>query len=140
MNKKVRQIILLLWIGTTLLLDLLLALFTYPLITFFNYTNDGPPHYEQNPYYLPVYEIVLNQVLVSFLFLLFGIAWSSIILLGTERLLYFLRFPTPGNNKFTHLSLGLLKFALITIACTILASNIYLVYDQIQGREAIGSK
>ncbi|AFY94441.1 hypothetical protein [Chamaesiphon minutus] len=140
MNKKVRQIILLLWIGTTSLLDFLLALFTYPLITFFNYANDGPPYYEQNSYYLPIHEIVINQVLVSFLFLLFGIAWSSIILLGTERLLSFLRFPTPGNNKFTHLSLGLLKFALITIVCTILASNIYLIYDQIQGRGGIGSK
>jgi hypothetical protein len=140
MNKKVRQTILLLWIGTTLLLDFLLALFTYPIITFFNYTNDGPPYYEQNSYYLPIYEIALNQVLVSFLFLFFGVAWSSIILLGTERLLYFLQFPTPGNKKFTHLSLGLFKFALITIVCTILASNIYLIYDQIQGRESISSK
>jgi hypothetical protein len=139
MNRKVRQIILLLWIGTTSLLDFLLALFAYPLITFFNYSKDSPPHYELNPYYLPIHEIVINQVLISFLFLLFGVAWSSIILLGTERLLYFLQFPTPGNNKFTRLSLGLLKFALITIVCTILASNIYLIYDQIQGRDSIGS-
>jgi hypothetical protein len=134
MNKKVRQIILLLWIATTSILDFSLAFFTYPIITFFNYTNDGPPYYEKNPYHLPIPEIVLNQVLVSFLFLLFGIAWSSIVLLGSERLIYFLRFPTPGNNKFTHLSLGLFKFALIVIVGTILFSNIYLVYDQMQGR------
>jgi hypothetical protein len=140
MNKKVRQIILLLWIGTTSLLDLSLALFLYPIVTFFNYADDGAPYYEQNAYHLPIHTIVINQILVSCLFLLFGIAWSSIVLLGSERLMYFLRFPTPGNNKFSHLSLGLFKFALIVIGCTLLFSNIYLVYDQMQGRSGTGAK
>jgi hypothetical protein len=65
---------------------------------------------------------------------LFGLVWSSIVLLGTERLLVFLNIPTPGTNKFTKLSLGLFKFALLTMIFSLLIGNINLIYDQIQGR------
>jgi hypothetical protein len=140
MNKKAGNIILLVWIGTTSLLDLGIGIFSFPIIAYVNYLNDGAPYYEENAYTIPIHEIVLNQTIVSLLVFLFGIVWSVIVLLSSERLLFLLKFPTPQNNKFSRFSLGLLKFALLTMILTILVGNITLIYDQIQGRAAFDRK
>jgi hypothetical protein len=134
MSKKVRSLVLLLWIGTTLLLDLLLGTFSLPLVAFVNLMNAGVPYAEDSTYNLPLHSIVLNQVITSLLVLLFGLVWSSIVLMSSERLLLFLKFPTAQNNKFSGLSLNLFKLALLTVIFTVLIGNISLIYDQIQGR------
>jgi hypothetical protein len=132
MDKKVRQIMLLLWIGTTSLLDLAIAGFAFSLIACLNCAGISG---ESSA--VPIYAIVINQVLISLLMLLVGIVWSGLVLLATERLLVFLKFPTPGNSKFSKFSLGLLKVALIAIVLALISSNIYLVYTQIQGDSGI---
>jgi hypothetical protein len=131
MNKKVRQIILLLWIGITLLIDFLISIFAFSLIGYPVIPIDS---ISETIYNLPLDRLIFAQVTVTLLMCLFGLAWSVIVLLGTERLLSFLRFPTPGNNKFSKLSLSLFKLALIAIILTIAIGNGYLIYDQIQGR------
>jgi hypothetical protein len=139
MSKKGRNLVLLLWIGTTLLLDLLLGVFSLPLVAFVNAMNDGAPYYEDNTYALPIQTVVVNQVVTSLLLILFGLAWSAIVLMSSERLLLFLKFPTPQNHKFSDLSLNLFKFALLVVVFTILIGNISLIYDQIQGRAVFKS-
>ena len=136
MNKKARNLILWIWIGTTSLLDLGIGVFSFPLIAYINYTHNGAPYYEDTAYTMPIHRIVFNQIIISILVFLFGIVWSAIVLMSSERLLVFLKFPTPQNNKFTHFSLGLFKFALLTIILTIFVGNANLIYDQIQGRSA----
>jgi hypothetical protein len=140
MNKKAGNTILLIWIGITSLLDLGLGMFFYPIIVYVNYANDGAPFYEDNAYAIPIHELVLNQIVVSLLLLLFGVVWSAIVLMSSERLLVLLKFPTPQNHKFSHFSLGLFKFALLTIVLAILIGNVSLIYDQIQGRSAFNLK
>jgi hypothetical protein len=127
MNKTVEKIILWIWIGTTSLLDFLLGMFAFPLLADVNHSNDGADTQS-------LYIIVFNQILMSLLVFLFGVVWSAIVLMSSERLLVFLQLPTPQNHKFSHFSLGLFKFALLTVVITLLTSNIYLIYDQIQGR------
>ena len=140
MNKNARNIILWIWIGTTSLLDLGIGVFSFPLVAYINYTNDGAPYYEDNAYTMPIHGIVFNQIIISLLVFLFGLVWSAIVLMSSERLLFFLKFPTPQNNRFSHFSLGLFKFALLTIMLTILFGNVHLIYDQIQGRSAFDRK
>jgi hypothetical protein len=132
MTKQARQIILLLWIGTTLLLDLTIAGFAFSLIACLNCATYGMTREDAN---IPIYTIVINQVAISLLMLLVGVVWSGLILLATERLLVFLNFPTPGNRKFTKLSLGLLKVSLIATVLTLIVGNIYLVYRQMGGED-----
>jgi hypothetical protein len=136
MNKKVANIILWTWLGTTTLLDLSIGLFSFSTLAYLDRANGGTPYDEYNAYNLSIKTIVINQVIISLVVFLFGLAWSGIVLLATERLLVFLNFPTPGNNKFSKLSLGLFKFALLTTILALLIGNIYLIYDQIQGRSA----
>lgn len=140
MTKKTRQAVLSLWILVTSGLDLWLAWFTGTLIAFWNYAGDRPPYYEETPYRLPIDRLVFNQFSISILCLLCGIAWSLMILISSERLLGFLQFPTPTNNKFSHLSLGLFKLALVVVALTQIVSNGYMIYDQIHGRGSINLK
>jgi hypothetical protein len=135
MNKTIEKIILWIWIGTTSLLDFLLGMFAFSLLAYVNHSNEGV-YYEGNAYTQPIYVMVFNQILMSLLVFLFGVAWSAIVLISSERLLVFLQLPTPQNNKFSHFSLGLFKFALLTVVLTILVGNIYLIYDQIHGRAA----
>jgi hypothetical protein len=134
--KAINKLILWLWIGTTSLLDLSLVIFTLPTIARVNYFNSavaaGDSISKQ-----PLYLLAIDQIGVSLLFLLFGMVWAAIVLIATERLLVFLDFPTPGNNKFSRLSLGLFKLALIAIVFAILIGNISLIYDQIQGRAGL---
>jgi hypothetical protein len=137
MNKKSRNIILWIWIGTTSLLDLGIGIFSFPLIAYINYPNDGMAYYEDNAYTMPIPGIVFNQIMISLLVFLFGIVWSAIVLMSSERLLFFLKFPTPQNNKFSHFSLGLFKFALLTMTIAIFVGNANLIYDQMQGRAAL---
>jgi hypothetical protein len=128
MDKKVRQLILLLWIGTTSLLDLAIAGFTFSLIGCLDCANYGT--LDRDSTAVPIYSIVINQSVLSLLMLSVGIVWSGLVLLATERLLVFLKFPTPGNSKFSKFSLGLLKIALITIVVALLLSNIYFIYTR----------
>ena len=142
MDKKVRQVMLLLWIGTTSLLDLAIAGFAFSLIACLNCANGmsvgvASPLENRESTAVPIYTIVINQVTISLLMLLVGIVWSGLVLLATERLLVFLKFPTPGNSKFTKFSLGLLKVALITIVLALLLGNTYLIYTQMQGESDI---
>ncbi|WP_373541857.1 hypothetical protein [Chamaesiphon sp.] len=134
MNKKIRQFILLLWIGTTLLIDLLISAFSFSLVGYPVHPDDSR---SETTYNLPLDRLTFTQVAVTLLMCLSGLAWSVIVLLGTERLLAWLRFPIPGNHKFSKLSLGLFKFALIAIMLTIVIGNGYLIYDQIQGRAGL---
>lgn len=122
------------WIVTTLLFDLLLGMFSLPLVAYVNSMNAGLPYYEDSTYSLPIQSIVLNQVITSLLLLLFGLVWSAIVLMSSERLLLFLKFPTSPSKKFSGLSLNLFKFALLTVIFTVLIGNISLIHDQIQGR------
>jgi hypothetical protein len=140
MNKQAGNIILSIWLGITSLLDLGISIFFYPIVAYINYTNDGAPYYEENAYIIPIHQIVLNQIVMSLLVLLFGLVWSAIVLMSSQRLLVFLKFPIPQNNKFSHFSLGLFKFALLTIFLAILVGNITLIHDQIQGRAAFDRK
>jgi hypothetical protein len=132
MTKQARQIILLFWIGATSLLDLAIAEFAFSLIACLNCATYGMTREDANK---PIYSIVIDQITISLLMLLVGVVWSGFVLLATERLLVFLNFPTPGNRKFTKLSLGLLKFALIATVLTLLLGNIYLVYKQTGGED-----
>jgi hypothetical protein len=134
MNKTVASIMLLFWIGTTICLDLLLAIFSLPIVAAIPASNDGVPYYESNAYAAPLYQVVIIQVAISLLFLAIGMVWSGLVLLISERLLIFLKFPTPQNHKFTHLSLTLFKIALAIAVFTVLIGNISLIHDQIQGR------
>jgi hypothetical protein len=134
MNKKVANIILWAWLGITTLLDLSIGLFSFSTLAYLDRANGATPYDEYNAYNLSIETIALNQVIISLVVFLFGLAWSGIVLLATERLLVFLNLPTPGNNKFSKLSLGLLKFALLTTILALLIGNGYLIYDQIQGR------
>jgi hypothetical protein len=131
MDKKVKQSILLLWIGTTSALDLAIAGFTFSLLACIDCANYGTIDRESAA--IPLYTIVINQILLSLLMLLVGIVWSGLVLLATERLLVFLELPTPGNGKFTKFSLGLLKIALIAIAIALLIGNLYPIYTRMQG-------
>ncbi|GEM_PF-6776600 len=131
MDKKVRQLILFLWIGTTSFLDLAIAGFTFSFIACLDCGIYGTIDRESTA--VPIYSIVINQTGLSLLMLLVGIVWSGLVLLATERLLVFLKFPTPGNSKFSKFSLGLLKVALVTITIAILLSNIYFIYMRMQG-------
>jgi hypothetical protein len=128
--KAINKLILWLWIDTTSLLDLSLVIFTLPTIARVNYFSSavaaGDSISKQ-----PLYLLAIDQIGISLLFLLFGMVWAVIVLIATERLLVFLEFPTPGNNKFSRLSLGLFKLALIAIVFAILIGNISLIYDQI---------
>ena len=130
MDKKVRQLILFLWIGTTSLLDFAIAGFTFSLIACLDCANYGTIDRESA---VPIYTIVINQTLLSLLMLLVGIVWSGLVLLATERLLIFFEFPTPGNSKFSKFSLGLLKIALVTTSTALLLGNIYFIYMRTQG-------
>jgi hypothetical protein len=130
MDKKVTQVMLLVWIGTTALLDLAIAGWAFSLIACLDCLTYGMTRADAA---VPIYVTVINQVSISLLMLLVGVVWSGFVLLATERLLVFLNFPTPGNRKFSKLSLGLLKFALITTILALLLGNIYLVYTLIGG-------
>jgi hypothetical protein len=134
MNKKARQIILLLWVGTTLLIDFLISIFAFSLVGYPVIPIDS---ISDTSYNLPLDRLIFAQVIVTVLMCLFGLAWSVIVLLGTERLLSLLRFSIPGNRKFSKFSLGLFKLALIAVALTIAIGNGYLIYDQIQGRAGL---
>lgn len=136
MSRQVNKLILWLWIGTTSLLDLSLVIFTLPTIARVNYLNSGIS-VGDGIFTQPLYLLAIDQIGVSLLFLLFGMVWAVIVLIASERLLVFLEFPTPGNNKFSRLSLTLFKLALVTIVLTILIGNISLIYDQIQGRAGL---
>lgn len=131
MSKRVDKLILWLWVGTTSLLDLSLVILALPIVAHVNANDSTFAEDRLFNQSLPV--LVVNQVGISLLFLLFGILWSAIILIASERILKFLGFPTPGNNKFSRLSLALFKLALIAIVMTIVIGNISLIYDQIQG-------
>jgi uncharacterized membrane protein YjgN (DUF898 family) len=131
MIRKVDKLILWLWIGTTSLLDLSLVIFTLPTISRVNYFNSAVSAADSISKQ-PVYLLAIDQIGISLLFLLFGMVWAAIVLIASERLLVFLEFPTPGNNKFSRLSLTLFKLALMAIVLTILIGNISLIYDQIQ--------
>jgi hypothetical protein len=139
MNKAVEQLVLWIWIGTTSSLDFLLVMVALPTIAQVNYFSDSGFYHDDNAYTQPIYAIVINQIVISGLCLLFGLVWAAIVLIGSERLLVFLKIYTPGNNKFSHFSLGLFKFALIIVIFTILVGNIGLIYDQIQGRGRFGA-
>ncbi len=132
MDKKVKQPILLLWIGITSLLDVAIAGFTFSLLACIDCANYGTIDTSDSAT-VPLYTIVINQILLSLLMLLVGIVWSGLVLLATERLLVFLELPTPGNGKFTKFSLGLLKIALIAIAIALLIGNLYPIYTRMQG-------
>jgi hypothetical protein len=137
MNKTVAGLILLLWIGTTLCLDLTIALFSLPIVANLPAANDGIPYYERQIFTDPLLEVVSIQVVISLVFLAFGIVWSGIVLLATERILRFLKFPMPPANKFSILSLNLFKIALSSAIFTFSIANICTIYDQIQGRSHI---
>jgi hypothetical protein len=134
MSKRSKNLILWIWIGITLLLDLLLGMFSLPLVAYVNSTNAGMRYAEDSTYSLPIQSIVINQVATSLILLSFGLVWSAIILMSSERLLLFLNFPTSPNNKFSIVSLNLFKLALSIVIFTILIGNISLIHDQIQGR------
>jgi hypothetical protein len=134
MNKTVASITLLFWIGTTICLDLLLAMFSLPIVAATMAIDDATPYYERYAYRAPIYEVVLVQVGISLLFLAIGIVWSALVLLISERLLIFLKYPTPQNHKFSHLSLTLFKIALAIAIFTVLIGNISSIYDHIQAR------
>jgi uncharacterized membrane protein YjgN (DUF898 family) len=131
MMKAINKLILWLWIGTTSLLDLSLVIFILPTIARVNYFNSevsAADSISKQPLYL----LAIDQIGISLLFLLFGMMWAAIVLIASERLLVFIEFPTPGNNRFSRLSLALFKLALMAIVFTILIGNISLIYDQIQ--------
>jgi hypothetical protein len=136
MIKAINKLILWLWIGTTSLLDLSLVIFTLPTIARVNYFN-SPVSVVDSISNQPLYLLAIDQIGISLLFLLFGMVWAAIVLIASERLLVFLEFPTPGNNKFSRFSLALFKLALVAIVLTVLIGNISLIYDQIQGRAEI---
>ncbi len=136
MIKAINKLILWLWIGTTSLLDLSLVIFTLPTIARVNYFNSAVSVVDSISNQ-PIYLLAIDQIGISLLFLLFGMVWSVIVLIATERLLVFLAFPTPRNNRFSRLSLTLFKLALVAIVLTILIGNISLIYDQIQGRAGL---
>jgi uncharacterized membrane protein YjgN (DUF898 family) len=136
MSRKIDKLILWLWIGATSLLDLSLVIFILPTIARVNYFN-SPVSVVDSISKQPLYLLAIDQIGFSLLFLLFGMVWAAIVLIASERLLVFLEFPTPGNNKFSRLSLTLFKLALGAIVLTILIGNISLIYDQIQGRAGI---
>jgi hypothetical protein len=137
MSRAVEKFILWTWIGTTSILDLALVAVALPILGKIDYFNDG--YGDESAYTQPIYAIIITQIVVSFLFLLLGLVWAAIVLITTERLLVFLKFPTPGNRKFSHLSLGIFKFALVMIILTIFIGNIYLIFDQLHGRGVLGS-
>ena len=130
MMKAINKLILWLWISTTSLLDLSLVIFILPTIARVNYFN-GAVSAVDSISNQPLYLFAIDQIGISLLFLLFGMVWAAIVLIATERLLVFLDFPTPRNNKFSRLSLGLFKLALIAIVFAITIGNISLIYDQI---------
>ncbi len=132
MMKAINKLILWLWISTTSLLDLSLVISILPTIARVNYFN-GAVSAVDSISNQPLYLLAIDQIGISLLFWLFGLVWAAIVLIATERLLVFLDFPTPGNNKFSRLSLALFKFALVAIVFAILIGNISLIYDQIQG-------
>jgi hypothetical protein len=136
MIKAINKLILWLWIGTTSLLDLSLVIFTLPTIARVNYFN-SPVSAVDSISKQPLYLLAIDQIGFSLLFLLFGMVWAAIVLIASERLLVFLEFPTPGNNKFSRFSLALFKLALMAIVLTVLIGNISLIYDQVQGRVEI---
>jgi uncharacterized membrane protein YjgN (DUF898 family) len=132
MIKAINKLILWLWIGTTSLLDLSLVILTLPTIARVNYFNSAASAVDSISKQ-PLYLLAIDQIGISLLFLLFGMVWAAIVLIASERLLVFLEFPTPGNNRFSRLSLALFKLALAAIVSTISIGNISLIYDQIQG-------
>jgi uncharacterized membrane protein YjgN (DUF898 family) len=132
MMKAINKLILWLWIGTTSLLDLSLVIFTLPTIARVNYFN-GAISAVDSISKQPLYLLAIDQIGISLLFLLFGMMWAAIVLIASERLLVFIEFPTPGNNRFSRLSLALFKLALMAIVFTILIGNISLIYDRVQG-------
>jgi hypothetical protein len=134
MNKAVKKLILWMWIGISNYVGLMLGLKSIYIISYLASYNDGAPFYEQNSYATPIHEIIILQIAVTVVLLIFGLVWAALVLILSERLLAFLQFPAPGNNKFSKLSLGLFKFALIVIIFGVSIGNISLVYDQIQGR------
>jgi hypothetical protein len=133
MSKAVEKLILWSWIGTTSLLDLSLVIFTLPLVARVNYFSSSALSGGDFNSTQPLYLLAIDQIGVSLLFLLFGLVWAAIVLIASERLLVFLEFPTPGNNKFSRLSLTLFKLALIAIVFALSIGNISLIYDRIQG-------
>jgi hypothetical protein len=132
MMKAINKLILWLWISTTSLLDLSLVIFILPTIARVNYFNSGVSAVDSISNQ-PLYLLAIDQIGISLLFWLFGMVWAAIVLIATERLLVFLEFPTPGNNKFSRLSLALFKLALTVIIFTILIGNISLIHDRLQG-------
>jgi hypothetical protein len=137
MNKLVKQSILWFWISTTSLLDLSLGIMSFWIISLtIHLGDDGAPYYKYNIYALPISEVIILQVELSLFFFLIGLAWSGIVLTGSERLLSLLKFPQSQNKRFRSLSSRLFKVALITVVVSIAIGNISLIYDQIQGRAA----
>ncbi|WP_310488305.1 hypothetical protein [Chamaesiphon sp. VAR_69_metabat_338] len=136
MSKAINKLILWLWIGTTSLLDLSLVTLTLPTIARTNYFNNTVYALDSISKQ-PLYLLAIDRIGISLLFLLFGMVWAAIVLIASERLLVFLAFPTPGNNKFSRLSLTLFKLALAAIVFTILIGNISLIYDLFQGEVGI---
>jgi uncharacterized membrane protein YjgN (DUF898 family) len=134
--KAINKLILWLWIGTTSLLDFSLVILTLPTIARVNYFNSAVSVADSISRQ-PIYLLAIDQIGISLLFLLFGLVWAAIVLIASERLLVFLEFPTPGNNRFSKFSLALFKLALVAIVLTILIGNISLIYDQIQGRSGL---
>jgi uncharacterized membrane protein YjgN (DUF898 family) len=134
--KAINKLILWLWIGTTSLLDFSLVILTLPTISRVNYFNSAVSVADSISRQ-PIYLLAIDQIGISLLFLLFGLVWAAIVLIASERLLVFLEFPTPGNNRFSKFSLALFKLALVAIVLTVLIGNISLIYDQIQGRSGL---
>jgi hypothetical protein len=134
--KAINKLILWLWIGTTSLLDLSLVIFILPTISRSNYFNSTVSTVDSLSGQ-PLYLLAIDQIGISLLFLLFGMVWAAIVLIASERLLVFLKFPTPSNNKFSRLSLTLFKVALATIVFAIFIGNISLFYDRFPGGAGI---
>jgi hypothetical protein len=133
-HKAVKKLILSIWIGITLSIDLFLSTISFWVVRFVITLNEGGPFRKDTPYAMPIYDVVLHQIAVSLVALFFGLIWLGIVAIASERILLLLRFSRSQNSSFNSLSLKLLGFGIVAICLGIAIGNIDIIYDQIQGR------
>jgi hypothetical protein len=134
MNQVVKKLILSIWIGITISIDLFLSKIAFWIVRFTLALNEGGPFRKDTPYAMPVYEVILHQVIVSIVTLSIGIICAGIGWKISARILLLFRFYRPDRSRFDRLNLQLLQFGIIAIGVGITIGNIDIIYDQIQGR------
>lgn len=136
MQKAIGNLILGIWISSSLLVDIFLGAMSLWIVGFSLSLSEGGPYRKATPYAMPIHEVLISQISISLLCLFIGLAWSGIVLVISERLLGLLKSTPPSSWRFRRLSFGLFILAIATISIGIVIGNAILLSDQIQGRAA----